>query len=142
MHIGLNHKENNFKKSEFLDSMDSLKSNLDKHTILSEKKRKKIGQNDEIRTPVNLSWLRCWAYFTTVMTKNLTITQIPHISAHFNLYHVKEHQKLSFKLSSLILCGLVFSCNLQKTYKNPKFTVGSITLMITSLSSLTPWSSG
>ena len=95
IHIGLNHKENNFKKSEFLDSMDSLKSNLDKHTILSEKKRKKIGQNDEIRTPVNLYWLRCWAYFTTVMTKNLTITQIPHISAHFNLYHVKGHQKLS-----------------------------------------------
>ena len=95
VHIGLNHKENNFKKSEFLDSMDSLKSNLDKHTILSEKKRKKIGQNDEIRTPVNLYWLRCWAYFTTVMTKNLTITQIPHISAHFNLYHVKGHQKLS-----------------------------------------------
>ena len=80
--------------------------------------------------------------FTTMKTKKLNITQIPHISAHFNSYHVKEHQKLSCKLSSLILCGLVFSCNLQKCCKNPKYTISTETQNSSNFLYLISWCSG
>ena len=109
------------------DSWLKVLENLQHQYSCLPKSLEKRVENDGIRTPCQPILAHMLVNFTTMKTKKLNITQIPHISAHFNPYHVKEHQKLSCKLSSLILCGLVFSCNLQKCCKNPKYTISTET---------------